>query len=59
MYFTEFAGTEFWSSSKALQMLRESGCFDSEDDKESFSWPGNFQPFINKGLCGAELGNCM
>lgn len=58
VYFTEFTGTEFWSSSKTLQMLRESGCFDSKDSKESFSWPENFQPFVNDGLCFDELKDC-
>ena len=47
---TIVVGTEFWSSCKTLQTLRETGCFDVEDDKESFSWPQNFQPFINQGL---------
>ena len=42
-------GTEFVTSSKALEMLRQSGCF---DDKESgsFSWPKDFETFISKGL---------
>ena len=43
-------GREFWSSSKTLQMLRETGCFDSEDEDGTFSWPENFQPFISQGL---------
>ena len=57
--FTDSAGTEFWSSSKALQMLRETGCFDSEDENATFSWPENFQPFISEGLCSDRYGTVI
>ena len=32
-------------------MLRETRCFDSEDEDGTFSWPDNFQSFISQGLC--------
>ena len=53
------AGTEFWSPSKALQVLHESGCFDSEDGSKTFSWPENFQPFISEGLCSDLYGTVI
>ena len=43
------AGTEFWSSAKTLQMLRETGCFDG-DGGEDFSWPEDFKIFISQGV---------
>ena len=35
------------SSSKTLEVMRESDCFDDGSDK--FAWPLNFQCFISKG----------